>query len=88
MNTQYWYFCHDCKAEFQQDDAMIVTIPGVPPENEPHCPDCNSPHLRESVRAMCSACGEVQVADEDDLCSECYTEICERHIDASRDPLR
>lgn len=50
-----------------------------------YCPDCNKTETLEEVEVTrCRHCEDEPVQHEGDLCSECYTEECERYVDASR----
>ena len=85
MSANYYYRCKDCKAEFLQDDAREVVLPGLPPEIEHFCPDCNSSNIQEFITAYCCVCEIHQVQDEGDMCNECYTDYREAMADKAKD---
>jgi len=79
-NPQDYYYCRNCKIDFPVKDATEnIEFPGSleePAEISHQCPDCGSDDLREEMVAWCRSCGDIQVSDQGEQCSECNT--CER----------
>jgi hypothetical protein len=85
MPTIEWLRCKSCQAEFSPEDATYQKVDTNPPDYELRCPDCNSYNLAEYHKAMCDHCGVHQVADEGDLCQECFTEYREAMAEQAKD---
>ncbi len=80
--------CKQCKWEGMEKDIELKIIFAAtqyePSEYLPYCPSCDSTHIEEVEQILCKTCEDEPVKDEGDQCTECYTEECERHVDASR----
>jgi len=82
------YICNKCQwrgNEREINKEIIYPATLIDPgEWEWYCPSCNSTDLEELDFPLCRTCEDELVHHEGDECTECYTERCERHVDASR----
>ena len=83
------WLCVACKWTGQECDIrkeiIFVQTREETEEWEWYCTDCNKTDtLEEDDKIWCKTCEDVIVKDEGDQCTECYTEECERHVDAAR----
>ena len=56
-----------------------------PPEYGATCPQCGDDWEGMSEPSMCKCCEDVQVKNDGDICTECYTCMMEDRADGARD---
>jgi len=79
--------CDSCNTEFDERDIetklVYMGCSVEPSEYSAHCPNCDSTEIGEISAFWCSSCGDVQVQDDHELCSECLTCRAEAIRDAT-----
>jgi hypothetical protein len=88
MMSEMWE-CECCKWQGDVNEIRKELVHNEtilePEEWQWHCPSCDeSVGLVKINYVYCAGCEDEIVQHEGDYCTECYTEECERHVDASR----
>ena len=81
--------CNNCSAHAMPEEDVTVCVfhqtLEEPAEYDTRCPECNSDDVEEESALYCRGCGDVQVGDEDEYCTECHTCMLEDRADGLRD---
>jgi len=83
------YECNRCEQVFAVDEAFeVCTFKGSqeePAEYDHLCPHCNSSDIEIMDENWCANCGDIEVKEEGNICSECMTCAAEIENDRRKD---